>query len=947
MKPLACLLLLAACMQVEASGPRWTMQGTEGTPVRWQQNDVTYVVDAGALSAYVSHDAAVTLVAAAAATWNVPQASLTLQQAGMLAEDVNAQNVYVGSEGPIWPLDVSYASSASRIVVILDADGTLIDMLLGQGASAPSSCRQNAVLEDVDTLVEPGTIAHAMILLNGRCTGAAPEQQLQMQYQLERAFGRVLGLGWSQLNDNVFTGATIATYNQLLNWPIMHPVDVLCGTYSYQCLPNPFQLRPDDVQGLSLLYPVGNGSVGSGKEATLEHGNVADGTVTFPDGSGMAGVNIVARRGYPYLGYNDDYEVVSGVSGYSVKDLAGNVVTGPIATTPVMFGSSERRFAGYYKLNRIPIPGAYDWILVYLAMEPVNPLYVGSYAVGPYHLAQVSPSGTLASIVPDQAGSYGWRTVPLDAGSTAVDCNSGDDGAEASPANIPADGVWSGRFCGYGHAAWMGMPVKAGRTMTVEVTATDEFGQASVNKALPLIGVWSAGDSVATLPTIAATTSSLNGRLNGLTRLPVVLHTSQQLRIGLTDMRGEGRPDFGYSARVLYVDSVTPARLPKTGGMIAVRGMGFQTGNTIMIGSVLAQIVSLSAHEILAIAPAQSGTGAFDLVVNDLKTGGSAKVSGALVYGALKSDTLQLLQLPSTPLAVGAVGIGSFAVQLLQADGSIAAGSTLQFTAAGGALLSCGSPACAIVTDARGIAQTTVLPQLAGTLTLTATTSVGASVKATVQAVRSTQTIVPVQPVQYVAAGQSLTWKPQVQVLINGVGTSGLEVQWVNSMSIGSSASISTTGGLATLAVPLLLPADQDVALQACAWGSVCTSLYAHGVAEDQWRLVSISGTTQAILASGTFAPLRVRVTDTSAHSVQGAPIIVYQTVTGWQTLCSGGGRCATPPVYGATQQALSSDADGMITILPLEYANTAGITKIAISAGNQATLTFTFEKHP
>ena len=51
-----------------------------------------------------------------------------------------------------------------------------------------------------------GTIQHAVIVLNGLCVGSDPNQLTQMQYQLTRVFGRVLGLAWSQLNDDVFTG---------------------------------------------------------------------------------------------------------------------------------------------------------------------------------------------------------------------------------------------------------------------------------------------------------------------------------------------------------------------------------------------------------------------------------------------------------------------------------------------------------------------------------------------------------------------------------------------------------------------------------------------------------------------------------------------------------------------------------------------------------------------
>ena len=77
---------------------------------------------------------------------------------------------------------------------------------------------------------------------------------MQLQYQLMRAFGRVLGLGWSQTNDNVFTGSPQPTSNQALHWPVMHPIDIICGPYTYQCMPQPFTLRPDDLSALAQLY---------------------------------------------------------------------------------------------------------------------------------------------------------------------------------------------------------------------------------------------------------------------------------------------------------------------------------------------------------------------------------------------------------------------------------------------------------------------------------------------------------------------------------------------------------------------------------------------------------------------------------------------------------------------------------------------------------------------
>ena len=254
-------LLLGATV-AQASGPRWItgppyFTGPGGNPVRWYTTNPLYFTDPGDLSANVNNAAANMLVAAAAGVWNVPTSAMMIAYGGALAEHVSGANAYFGSNGPVFPKDVQSGNYAvMQIAVIYDSDGSVTDMLLGGGASSPAECRQNAVTESVDSIVPSGFIQHAILVLNGRCTGPASEQQLQMQYQLQRAFGRVLGLGWSQTNDNVFTRNPQPTINQGMHWPILHPIDIVCGLYSYQCLPQPFTLRDDDVAAISGLYPM-------------------------------------------------------------------------------------------------------------------------------------------------------------------------------------------------------------------------------------------------------------------------------------------------------------------------------------------------------------------------------------------------------------------------------------------------------------------------------------------------------------------------------------------------------------------------------------------------------------------------------------------------------------------------------------------------------------------
>ena len=176
-------------------------------------------------------------------------------------------------------------------------------MLLGSGASDPSGCRQNAVTESVDSIVPAGYIQHALLILNGRCTGPAPEQQLQMQYQLMRAFGRILGLGWSQVNDNVFTGSSAA--------------DLLSGAELADHASDRHYLRPVHLSmPAATVHPAAGRSLGAGTalfhsaESQLRRVRRipccerirSQGALLFPTGQGMQGVNVVVRRWHQFTG---------------------------------------------------------------------------------------------------------------------------------------------------------------------------------------------------------------------------------------------------------------------------------------------------------------------------------------------------------------------------------------------------------------------------------------------------------------------------------------------------------------------------------------------------------------------------------------------------------------------------------------------------------------------
>jgi hypothetical protein len=204
---MAALLFLASSSACLAGGPRFVT--TSGKAMAFYTPNVTYYTDPGDLAANVPHAQADAMVAAAAAPWNVSVALLTLAQGGTLSEHISDQNAYFNGTSLVLPADAQASNYLSKpIAVIYDENGSVTDLLLGEGASSPSACHINAVTESVDGFGGVADIQHAVLVLNGRCVGSNPQQLSQMQYQLERAFGRVLGLAWSQLNDNVFTVAT-------------------------------------------------------------------------------------------------------------------------------------------------------------------------------------------------------------------------------------------------------------------------------------------------------------------------------------------------------------------------------------------------------------------------------------------------------------------------------------------------------------------------------------------------------------------------------------------------------------------------------------------------------------------------------------------------------------------------------------------------------------------
>ncbi len=969
--PAGALALLLPASVALASGPRWVTgapyftNAAPGNPVVWGIGNISYFTDPGDLSAYANHAAADAIVAAAASVWNVPTASITLAQGGTLAEHVSSADAYITSSGPVFPADVEAVNyGAIPIAVIYDSDGSVTDMLLGSGASAPAECRQNAVTEDVDGITTAGVIQHAILILNGRCTGPAPAQQLQLQYQLERAFGRVLGLAWSQTNDNVFTRTPQPTAFQAQHWPIMHPIDILCGPYTYQCLPSPFTLRDDDIAAISGMYPylasepVPTPTPAPGKQWTYVQAGAVVGHLMFPTGQGMQGVNMVLRRWRGGTGAPEPYDDVSVISGDFFRWNNGNPVTGSLSSIAASMGSNNSGLEGYYQMSWVPDDdplGAQNGeMLATITSQPINPLYTGAYSLGPYSAGAVSPSGasqTVTSRDPIWPASFrGTSVEEFPPANGASNCSTSADGTESSPAAIDPSGWWSGVLCAYGHAAWSSFTMQAGRTATIEVTALDQSGLATTQKAMPLIGAWAESDPVGTLPTLAATPAAFNTLAVGTTATRIVTNPSQSLRFVIADARGDGRPDFAYRARVLYADQVQPATVSITGGPITITGTGFRRGNSVTINGVPVQVTSWTSTTITAIAPPQSAFAAqpaapVSITVSDLSTGGSTVMAAALTYStSIAPDIMALIAAPSGMLPVGTRT--TFAVRMTLPDGiTPIAGLPITFNWTGPAQITgCLASPCTVTTDAGGLASASITTSTFGSITLAAS-ALGLSQTASFTAV--SRSVSALQPIIYIAANTTVQWTPQIAVIQNSVPAANLDVTWTGlaGFSVSPASTTTDTQGIAsTAATPGPLTSGAQASAQACAWNAgadpnlpaLCATFTAIAVDPSALRIAIVSGANQIVTLPTAFAPVVLRVTDTTGHPVAGASVNLYQTVDALEQPCPTRGPCPIPPVLAASTATALSDTNGLVSVTPLQIVATGETTNLAAATGTQ-----------
>jgi hypothetical protein len=941
-----------------AGGPKYVAgssyfnSSSMGQPLAWSQGQVNYYTDQGDLSSILPNASANLFVANAFGQWtSVSTAALTANAAGQLAEDVNGSNIAVNANGIVTaPADITPSATGTPVGIVYDYDGSVTDALLGAGAGDPSQCFWNAVFGGVDNFGAGATFLHALVVINGQCA-LQSSQLTDVEYRLVRVLGNVIGLGWSQMNLNVITGNPPPTLDDFAGFPVMHSIDPVSCVPITACYANPYQLAPDDMAALSRLYPAGPSATSARIYGSVYFVN-ALGAPTQP----MQGVNVVARWIDPSTNLPSDAYGASSVSGFLFTGNAGNPITGltdPLGTPYSEFGSSDQTLEGFFDLGGLPIPNGASTAQYELTVEALDPMW--SAGVCPYDPAQVAPSGASQSVVVTVAAGGGFEQDILMAGSAQPVPPWAATETWSAPAPVPSPGDWVGSLSGYGDVGYFLITAQANRTLSVEVTALDQTGAPSESEAEPVVGMWTLGDPQGTSPP-AFTSAPFNSETFGMSLLDAQVFIANSFIIGITDLRGDGRPDYQYHAHVLYGDSVTPARVPVTGGATTLQGTGFAPELSVTLGSVSVPLLATNASQMLVAAPAQSD-GLQAVTITDPVSGASSVMTNALTFGAASTDQIVLLLGSNPPTPVGIQATNPVSVQVLASDGITPVnGATVGWTTTNGAMLSVcgGAPTCSAISDESGIASTWVTPARTGNAAIIATLAPGVyspaqSVSATMTATSLPSQIGVTTPYLWVASGASLSVPLTAIVVDMGMPQSGVKVNFFidqGSGSLSSASAVTNSNGDASVTLTLT-DFTASVQLSACVatGNSPCQTIYGNAVAAAMLNLQPVAGAGQVVTGTP-FQPLTVRVTDSSTppNPVLGAIVLFQSTVLRPEgddlTLGSSGTQTGIPVILGASQSTAQSNAGGLASFVPSVGGFTGTLEiEIQVSAGTTAVL--------
>ena len=287
-------------------------------------------------------------------------------------------------------------------------------------------------------------------------------------------------------------------------------------------------------------------------------------------------------------------------------------------------------------------------------------------------------------------------------------------------------------------------------------------------------------------PAPANTSSAFNTSYFAETRLDAQVFQSTTLRLGISDYRGDGRPDYAYNAQVIYGDNVFPERASVAGGTpLTIAGLGLQSDTLAQTAGVTIPLLPSSATQLLISSPPLVD-GIYDLLLSDVNPGGSSSMTGVLTVGAGPSDQIKVICGTNAPTPVGGQTPVPFTVLVVAADGvKPVAGASVQFTSlpAVGFSACNGGGNCTVLTDPSGIASTFMTPLSVGqTIVIAklaqATYPVPQQVQVTLVGTSSQLDLSLLTPSAWIAQGATVTLSRSARVLSNGSPVTGSTVNY-------------------------------------------------------------------------------------------------------------------------------------------------------------------------
>ena len=503
-------------------------------------------------------------------------------------------------------------------------------------------------------------------------------------------------------------------------------------------------------------------------------------------------------------------------------------------------------------------------------------------------------------------------------------------------------------FNPYGDIDFFQFNGQGNRTLSVLVTALDETGAASESKSQPVIGMWALSDPENS-PAPANTPSAFNSAIFGMTMLNAQLLQAASFVIGVSDIRGDGRPDYRYLARILYGDQVNPVRASVAGGTaLAVSGLGFQSNTRVTIANVIAPPLAASADQILVTAGPMAD-GVQGIALTDPPTLANSVLSGVLTYGAGPNDTIKVLAGGGqNNVPVGGQAPAPIVVQAVSSDGVTPVdGATVVFTSSPAVSFAPGTgtpiactdgPAggnCIMLTDQSGQASTYVTMLTQGTMTITvrlapASYTSPQQAQTTLVARELPLDIALVPQNVSVAQGATVNVGLTAQVLSNGAALGGQIVNFSlyhGQGTLNPPSAITDKNGYASTSLQLSNFAS-EVDGNACVGpnNAPCLGFHVFPVAGSVLQLQAVAGSPQLVSAGQVLQPVEVRVTDSSipANPVLGASVVFQYTgerAGGNSTIISAGdtniGNDPSPIILFNGQSASQSDVNGMANWKP------------------------------